>query len=103
MITKIILTLTIVFLMTSAQLAQATSHSNIDFKVTGFASDSSVFDNSAIGLQAFLLAMGVAYDESENSSQRRGTENWEESQSSFLIFPGIVLGLIALAMFFSRD
>lgn len=39
----------------------------------------------------------------QSSPAYRGTQNWEESQSSFLVFPGIVLSIIALAYFFNRD
>ncbi|MFZ9610257.1 MAG: hypothetical protein ACO294_06105 [Methylococcales bacterium] len=42
------------------------------------------------------------YDESKDANLRRGTENWEQSQSSFFIVPGIFLSLAGLALFFSR-
>ncbi len=45
----------------------------------------------------------VTLDEITSPHQPRGTQNWEESQKDFFIFPGIVLTIIALAYFFTRD
>lgn len=42
------------------------------------------------------------YDESKDANLRRGTENWEQSQSSFFVVPGIFLTVVGLALFFSR-
>ncbi|MEY3107284.1 MAG: hypothetical protein RIT35_1462 [Pseudomonadota bacterium] len=42
------------------------------------------------------------YDESKDANLRRGTENWEQSQSSFFIVPSIFLSVAGLALFFSR-
>ena len=103
MIKKIIPILAILLLLTNAPFTAASTHANIDLKVLDFSSDISFFDSKANGWQELLLETGVAYNESEDSTQRRGTENWEQSQTSFFIFPAIILGLIALAMFFSRD
>lgn len=94
MINKIISTLTIFLILGSAQTIQASPHSNIDLMV---------FDNRSYQKQELWVKNDVPYDESQDSNQRRGTENWEESQSSFLIFPGLILGVIALLAFFSRD
>ena len=103
MINKMIPTLIIMLLLGSAPHTQASTHTNIDFKVFEFASDVSFFDSRAKGWQDLLLETGVSYDESKDPTQRRGTENWEESQSNFLIFPGIVLGILALVFLFNRD
>ncbi len=103
MITKIISTLSIMLLLASAPLIKASPHSNINFKVFDFTNDLSFFDNSSKGPQEWLMKKSVALDESKDPSRRRGTENWEEPQSSFFILPGVVLGIIALAWFFNRD
>ena len=42
-------------------------------------------------------------DEANNPAARRGTENWEESQTSFFIVPAVSIGLIALLLFFNRN
>ena len=44
----------------------------------------------------------ITYDESKDATLRRGTENWEQSQSSFFVVPGIFLTVVGLALFFSR-
>ena len=44
----------------------------------------------------------LTHDESKDATLRRGTENWEQSQSSFLVVPGIFLSVVGLALFFSR-
>ena len=44
----------------------------------------------------------ITYDESKEATLRRGTENWEQSQSSFFVVPGIFLSVVGLALFFSR-
>jgi len=44
----------------------------------------------------------LTYDESKDAALRRGTENWEQSQSSFFVVPGIFLSVVGLALFFSR-
>jgi hypothetical protein len=44
----------------------------------------------------------LTYDESKDATLRRGTENWEQSQSSFFVVPGIFLTVVGLALFFSR-
>jgi hypothetical protein len=44
----------------------------------------------------------LTYDESKDATLRRGTENWEQSQSSFFVVPGIFLTVVGLALFLSR-
>ena len=44
----------------------------------------------------------ITYDESKDATLRRGTENWEQSQSSFFVVPGIFLTVVGLALFLSR-
>ena len=44
----------------------------------------------------------LTYDEAKDATLRRGTENWEQSQSSFFVVPCIFLSVVGLALFFSR-
>ena len=44
----------------------------------------------------------LTYDESKDATLRRGTENWEQSHSSFFVVPGIFLTVVGLALFLSR-
>lgn len=57
-----------------------------------------------------MTASGIALESEDvtlediiTQPEPRGTQNWEESQKDFFIFPGIVLTLILLAYFFTRD
>ncbi len=44
----------------------------------------------------------LTYDETKDPALRRGTENWEQSQGSYFIIPGAVIGIIGLFLFFNR-
>ncbi len=91
MINKFIPTLVIILLLTNVPLTHASIGSSIGF-----------FDSRANSLQELLIENGVSYDESKDSTQRRGTENWEQSQSGFFVVPGVILGILALVLFFDR-
>lgn len=41
--------------------------------------------------------------ETKDAATRRGTENWEESQTSFFIVPGVAIGIVALFFIFNRN
>ncbi|SJM95237.1 hypothetical protein [Crenothrix polyspora] len=45
----------------------------------------------------------IKNSEATDPVMRRGTENWEQSQSDFFIVPGVILGLFALVLFWKRD
>lgn len=49
------------------------------------------------------IKSGQPYDETKDPALRRGTENWEQSQQSFFIIPGIVFGIIAVFLLFNRN
>jgi hypothetical protein len=49
------------------------------------------------------IKRGEKYDESKDPALRRGTENWEQPQSSFFAVPAIVFGFTLLFLFFNRD
>jgi hypothetical protein len=40
---------------------------------------------------------------SGDSALRTGTENWEQPQGNFFVVPAIVLGLVALVLFYKKD
>ena len=46
---------------------------------------------------------GEKYDESKDPALRKGTENWEQPQSSFFAVPALVIGVIGLVLFFNRE
>jgi len=46
---------------------------------------------------------GEKYDEAKDPALRKGTENWEETQGSFFVVPALIIGVIVLALFFSRE
>ena len=45
---------------------------------------------------------GSSYNESKSQSSHRGTENTDESQTSFFVVPAIVVGLSLAFLFFNR-
>jgi len=47
------------------------------------------------------LENGIA--EAKDPAVRKGTENWEESQTSFFIVPAVAIGIIALFLIFNRN
>jgi hypothetical protein len=49
------------------------------------------------------IKSGQPYDKTKDPALRRGTENWEQSQESFFVVPGIVFGIIAVFLFFNRN
>lgn len=85
-----ILTLALALLLTTAPRLQANSFE------PAFSTPNTELLNGIV-TSATSLAL-----EAPNDTPRRGTENWEESQSSFLIFPGIILSILALIVFFNR-
>jgi hypothetical protein len=103
MINKFIPTMVIMLLLTNVPLAQASTSPIIGINVTDSSSDSiNYFDRGANEGQELLVENGVSYDESTDATQRRGTENWEQSQGGFFVVPGVILGLLALVLFFDR-
>lgn len=104
MLKKFILTFSLLFVLASSPITQASTFYNIDFKVFDlFSSGATVFDSKVHWPQALLVKTGVAYDESKDPALRQGTENWEESQWSFYIVPALFIGVIALVLFFNKN
>ncbi|NOT12283.1 MAG: hypothetical protein HOP23_10715 [Methylococcaceae bacterium] len=103
MLKKLMLTLSLLFVLGSSPLTQASTLYNTDFKgFDFFSSRVTVFDSQSHWPQALLVKTGVPYDESKDPTLRRGTENWEESQWSFYVVPALFIGVIALILFFNR-
>ena len=48
------------------------------------------------------VVAGQDAGQSNGSGSRRGTENWEQSQSNFFVIPGLVIAVAAIAYFFNR-
>jgi hypothetical protein len=103
MLKKLMLSLSLLFILTSSPLTQASTPYNIDFKGFDFFSNGVTgFDSQFHWPQALLVKSGAPYDESKDPALRRGTENWEESQWSFYVVPALFIGVIALVLFFNR-
>ncbi len=102
MIIKIISTLSIILLFGNVPLINASIHPSIDLTTFDFASSVSFIDKRSNGSKELLIEKVVSLAESKAPARRRGTENWEESQGSFFVVPGLVLGVIALTLFFKR-
>jgi len=104
MFKKLILYSSLLFVLASSPLIQASTLYNTDFKVFDlFSSDATVFDSQAHWMPALLVKSGVPYVESNDPALRRGTENWEESQWSFYVVPALFIGVIALVLFFNKN
>jgi len=70
---------------------------------------SQVYANDLSLYKPFFLsdAMSIKLEnglgDAKDAATRRGTENWEESQTSFFIVPGIAIGIVALFFIFNRN
>lgn len=103
MLKKLILTVSLFFVLASAPLSQASAFYNIDFKALDLSNEAKLLDRYTHWPQALWVKSGVPYDESKDPTLRRGTENWEESQWSFYIVPALFIGVIALVLFFNKN
>jgi len=52
---------------------------------------------------AMSIKLENGLGEAKDAASRRGTENWEESQTSFFIVPGVAIGIVALFFIFNRN
>jgi hypothetical protein len=56
-----------------------------------------------VGDGTITVKKNEPYDESKDPALRKGTENWEETQTSFFVIPGAFLGIVGLLLFLNRD
>lgn len=101
MISKIFSVLSLVFLLfaSSTKLVQVT-----DFKPAGaplIAAAEEIIDVTEN--LSFAVKRNQPYDESKDPALRRGTENWEQDQGSFFTIPALVIAIIGVLLFFTRD
>lgn len=101
MIKKLISTVSIILLLGSVPITGVSANSNTNFKALDFTGGIG-FDSKLTEPQQLLVKKGVSYDESKDPTLRKGTANWEEPQGSFLAIPAVVVGIIALVLFFNR-
>jgi hypothetical protein len=103
MLKKLMLRLSLLLVLGSSPLTQASNLYNTDFKLFDFFSRGvTVFDSQSHWPQALLVKTGAPYDEAKDPALRQGTENWEESQWSFYVVPAVFIGVIALVLFFNK-
>jgi len=102
MIKKIISSLSMTLMLGSDPISIASANSNSDFRGIDFTGGIG-FDSKLNWLQQFAVKKDASYDESKDPALRRGTENWEEPQGSFFAIPAVVVGIIALFLFFNRE
>lgn len=100
---KAILTLNIIFLIGSTSPTFASTWLNHDFHFVELSRYITLSDTRPSVSKAELVNKDASYTEFKDSAERRGTENWEEPQGSFFVVPGVILGIIALALFFNRN
>ena len=102
MIKKIFSSLGIILLLGSTPISVASANYHIDFRTVDFTGGFG-FDSKLNWLQQFAVKKDATYDEAKDPSLRKGTENWEEPQGSFFAIPAVVVGVIALFLFFNRE
>lgn len=102
MITKLISTISMILLLGSAPISGVSADSNPDFRTLNFTGGIGP-DSRLSWQQQFAVKKGAPYDESKDPALRKGTENWEEPQGSFFAIPAVVIGIIALFLFFNRE
>ena len=100
MIKRIISSLGIILFLVSTPISGVSA--NFDFRMPKF-TGSLNFENKLSWQQHLSVKKGVPYDESKDPTLRKGTENWEEPQGSFFAIPALIVGAIALFLFFSRE
>jgi hypothetical protein len=99
---KIISSLSIILMLGSVPISGASANFNIDFRAIDFTGGIG-FDSNLTEPQQFAVKKDASYDESKDPALRKGTENWEEPQGSFFAIPAVVVGIIALFLFFNRE
>ena len=99
---QLILILSIILLLGSAPMTEVFANSNIDFSELNLTSGIG-FDSKQNWPHPFTVKKGEPYDEAKDPFLRKGTENVEESQVSFFVIPAVVVGIIALFLFFNRE
>jgi hypothetical protein len=99
---KMIASLGIILMLGISPISVASANTNIDFRGRDFTGGIS-FENKLNRLQQFVVKKDATYDESKDPALRKGTENWEEPQGSFFVIPAVVVGIIALILFFNRE
>jgi hypothetical protein len=102
MIKKIISSLGLILFLVSAPISGVSANSNFDFRTLDFTGIMSS-DNKLSWSQHLSVKKSVPYDESKDPTLRNGTENWEEPQGSFFAIPALIVGAIALFLFFNRE
>jgi hypothetical protein len=99
---KIISSLSIILMLGSAPISVASANSNSDFRAIDFTGGIG-FESKLTEPQQFAVTKDASYDESKDPALRRGTENWDAPQGSFFAIPAVVVGVIALFLFFNRE
>jgi len=92
---KVILALSIILLLASTLVTEASTNLYGDVGALNFSFESKQSSS-------YSIKEGNAYDESKDPTLRKGTENEEESQISFFIMPAVTLGIALLFLFFRQ-
>jgi hypothetical protein len=94
---KVILALSIILLLASTLVTEASTNLYGDVGALNFS-----FESKQSSSYSIEIKEGNAYDESKDPTLRKGTENEEESQISFFIMPTVTLGIALLFLFFRQ-
>lgn len=100
---KIIKPLLFIALLSCAANIKVSATGLANFKTPSLFSDASYGDTfSFVQTKTISAKSGGKYDESKDPALRKGTENWEEKQGSYFAIPALVIGIMALILFFNR-
>lgn len=91
-------------LIAYAAQAGAFANDHPGLKKPGFLSSITYGENFSFS-QANVLSTkrDEKYDEYKDPALRKGTENWEEKQGSYFAIPALVIGVMAVILFFNRE
>ena len=79
------------------------ANSRLDNAASLFSTFDSTGNLTKAPTNGLFIKRGEKYDETKDPALRRGTENTEQPQSSFFAIPAIVLGIIGVVLFLSRE
>ncbi len=100
---KIIKPLLFIALLSCAANVKISANGLPNLATPSLFSDISYGDNFSFAqTNTISTKSGEKYDEPKDPALRKGTENWEEKQGSYFAIPALVIGIMALVLFFNR-
>jgi hypothetical protein len=101
MIIKVILILIVIFLFNLGSIVE--TYANPSNSVTTMNWNSDFSFETINNLDGIQVKRSESYNENKDPALRKGTENWEQPQSNFWVIPAMVVGLVLIIVFFTRE